>query len=88
MIPGAEMRARLDDRIGVWAVTYLLFGRKARPGAGAVRGPRVRSSGSAADGCKGCPAVPLAFHAHQAGRPLIPRASGLGEGRRPSASTP
>ena len=31
MIPGAEMRARLDDRIGVAAVTYLLFGVKLGP---------------------------------------------------------
>ncbi len=32
MIPGAEMRARLDDRIGVAAVTYLLFGVTLGPG--------------------------------------------------------
>ena len=37
MIPGldaktTEMRARLDDRIGVAAVTYLLFGVKLGPG--------------------------------------------------------
>jgi hypothetical protein len=31
MIHGAEMRARLDDRIGVAAVTYLLFGVKLGP---------------------------------------------------------
>jgi hypothetical protein len=32
MIPGAETRARLDDRIGVAAVTYLLFGVTLGPG--------------------------------------------------------
>jgi hypothetical protein len=32
MIPGAEMRARLDDRIGVAAVTYLLFSVSLGPG--------------------------------------------------------
>jgi hypothetical protein len=31
MIPDAEMRVRLDDRIGVAAVTYLLFGVKLGP---------------------------------------------------------
>ena len=30
--PGAEMRVRLDDRLGVAAVTYVLFGVKPGPG--------------------------------------------------------
>jgi hypothetical protein len=38
MVPGfddaktTEMRARLDDRLGLWAVTYLLFFVKLGPG--------------------------------------------------------
>ena len=38
MVPGfddaktTEMRARLDDRLGLWAVTYLLFFLKLGPG--------------------------------------------------------
>ena len=32
MIPSAEMRVRLDDRLGVAAVTYLLFFVKLGPG--------------------------------------------------------
>jgi hypothetical protein len=38
MVPGFDnakatvMRARLDDRLGLWAVTYLLFGVKLGPG--------------------------------------------------------
>jgi hypothetical protein len=38
MVPGfddaktTEMRARLDDRLGLWAVTYLLFFVKVGPG--------------------------------------------------------
>ena len=38
MVPGfddaktIEMRARLDDRLGLWAVTYLLFFVKLGPG--------------------------------------------------------
>ena len=32
MTPGAEMRVRLDDRLGVAAVTYVLFGVKPGPG--------------------------------------------------------
>ena len=31
MPPGGEMRVRLDDRLGVAAVTYLLFGVKLGP---------------------------------------------------------
>ena len=31
MIPGVEMRVRLDDRLGVAAVTYVLFGVKLGP---------------------------------------------------------
>jgi hypothetical protein len=31
MIPGAEIRVRLDDRLGVAAVTYILFGVKLGP---------------------------------------------------------
>ena len=31
MLPGAEMRVRLDDRLGVAAVTYVLFGVKLGP---------------------------------------------------------
>ena len=48
MVPGfddakaIEMRARLDDRLGLWAVTYLLFFVKLGPGTGAVLGPCLR----------------------------------------------
>jgi hypothetical protein len=31
MTPGAEMRVRLDDRLGVAAMTYVLFGVKLGP---------------------------------------------------------
>jgi hypothetical protein len=31
MTPGAEMRVRLDDRLGVAAFTYVLFGLKPGP---------------------------------------------------------
>lgn len=31
MLPGAEMRVRLDDRLGVAAFTYVLFGVKLGP---------------------------------------------------------
>ncbi len=53
MIPGAEMRARLDDRLGVAAVTYLLFGVKLGPATGAVPWSWSSPSGSVGDGCAG-----------------------------------
>ena len=42
-----EMRARLDDRLGLWAVTYLLFFVKLGPWSWSS------PSGSAGDGCAG-----------------------------------
>jgi hypothetical protein len=55
MIPGlddaktTEMRARLDDRIGVAAVTYLLFGVKLGPAL--ALSSLSSPSGSVGDGC-------------------------------------
>ena len=47
-----EMRARLDDRLGLWAVTYLLFFVKLGPGL-ALFLALVFPSGSVGDGCAG-----------------------------------
>ena len=85
MVPGfddaktTEMRARLDDRLGLWAVTCLLFFVKLGPGPGAVPGPGLRhldrlamavpESGAASSGlARSSPETPklLATHGRRA----------------------
>ena len=42
MLPGAEMHMRLDDRLGIAAVTYALFFVKLGPALAVLSGPGVR----------------------------------------------